>query len=185
MARFLETRLPAREELWRVLGLVVFVVFSWSIVGFLYQLPAILLFMNFGDILGTLSYRLAFALLESLLVVAVLALLSALLPPAALKRGFAHKAFLIILTAAVASTLFEDYYPVWMLSDPGPAPYRPAAACVGVSGLVLAVLLLLMRLRPELGGAIDSILRRTSLFAYVYIPLGGLSLILVALRVLV
>jgi hypothetical protein len=185
MSRFISARLPTRVEAWQVLGLVAFVVFSWTIVGFFYQIPSIRLFMDFSGILAVLSYRLAFALLESILVTGVLVLLAALLPAAAFKRGFAYKAFLLILTGVVASLLFERYYTVGGLFYSGAAPsYRPAALFAALCILMLVVLLLLVRMDLRMRRAILAIVDRISLFAYLYVPLGMVAVLVVILRIL-
>lgn len=184
MRELLRVRLPGFAEMWQIFGLVDFIVFGWSVGGFLYQLPSVRFFMSFGDIVAILSYRLAVALLESLAVVGALLVLSAVLPPAALKRGFVYKACLVVLTAVVASQLFERYYTIGALLYPDPAPFRLAIIFSGLCCLMLAVLLSLMHINPRWRRPVLSIVDRTSVFAYIYLPLGLVGLLVVMVRIL-
>ncbi len=184
MPHFLSRRLPSRAEVQYLFGLLAFIVFGWSIVGFLYQLPSLRLFLGLGEIVGVLGYRMAFALLECILTTLLLVLLSVLLPSATLQKGFAYKTAILVLTAVVASLLLETYYVPAVLFAPGPAPYAPAYIIGGLSCLLLVVLLLLAHVDPRLRRGILAVLDRTSLFAYLYVPLGILGVVIVAVRLI-
>ena len=113
----IRTRLPSGHEILLVFGVVAFAVFGWSIRGFLYKLPAFTLYFGAGANLAVLAYMMAFALLESVLVVGFLVALSAILPSGWLRSGFAYKAFLIVVVATAAMILFEGYYQASFFKD--------------------------------------------------------------------
>jgi len=51
---WLTQRLPSQQDLRVVFSITIFIIFSWSIRGFLYQLPSYLLRLDLIDILGCL-----------------------------------------------------------------------------------------------------------------------------------
>jgi len=65
---FFKERLPSNADMFTVLGVVVFIVHSWSVRGFLFKLPSFMLYLSVWDILSVFSYMMAFALLEAMLV---------------------------------------------------------------------------------------------------------------------
>ena len=65
---FIKKRLPERNEFYAVLGIVIFVVFGWSMRGFLYEVPSFINYFRVGQILAIFAYMMGFALLESFLV---------------------------------------------------------------------------------------------------------------------
>jgi hypothetical protein len=181
----IQARLPARRDILLVFGVVLFVVFGWSIRGFFYKLPAFSLYFGVGANLAILSYMMAFALLESVLVTGLLVLLSALLPAGWLKSGFAYKGFLIILVSTIAMILFQGYYSSNFLKDilagqtyPFPPFLRGAIGSV----LALAALLWLFHWKPQLQRYVLDVVERLSLFTYIYVPLGIIGLLVVLVR---
>ncbi len=180
-----EARLPVRRDVLLVFGVVLFAVFGWSIRGFLYKLPAFSLYFGLGANLAVLSYMLAFALLESLIVTAVLTLAASLLPSGWLKAGFAYKSFLIILVSTIAIILFEAYYRSDFLKDIlAGYTYMFPPFLVGLFGSVLALtgLLWLFHRYQRLQRYAIYAVEQISLFTYIYVPLGLIGLVVVMLR---
>src|SRR5512143_537006 len=97
---FLSRRLPDRRAFLLVYGGVVFIVYSWALRGFFYQLSSFILYHSVGDILAIFAYMMALALLESVAAMAVLLLAAILLPEAWFRQGFAYKAFLAMLVSS-------------------------------------------------------------------------------------
>src|ERR1700690_3428309 len=104
------SRLPIKGEILSVFNVVLFVVFGWSVRGFLFVLPSFLLYFRLGDILAILFYMLGFALIESLFLTGGLLVGSLLLPAKWFKIGFGYKGFLIILVARMGLILFQCYF---------------------------------------------------------------------------
>ncbi len=169
----------------QVFGIVLFVVFGWSIRGFFFKVPAFALYFGIGTDLAVLCYMFAFALFESLLVTGALIALASLLPQRSLRDGFAYKSFLIILVATAAMIAFENYYRVGyfkdiMAGDDSSIP--PFVIGVVTSILSLAVLLWLFHIKPRLQKYAAFIMEQFSVFMYIYVPLGLLGLIVVIVR---
>jgi hypothetical protein len=179
------SRLPARREVIGVFGVVLFVVFGWSIRGFLYKVPAFSLYFGLGADLAILCYMFAFALLESLLVTGCLLLLAAILPSRLLKQGFSYKGFIIVFVATIAMIVFEGYYKVDFFKDimGGDDSSIPpfVIGCI-VSIIVLAGFLWLSRLQPRLQKIVQAVVDQLSIFTYIYVPLGLIGLLVVIIR---
>ncbi len=178
-------RLPARAEALQVFSVVLFAVFGWSIRGFLYKIPSFTLYFGLASNLAILCYMLAFALLESALVMGFLLLLSVVLPSQWFKQGFAYKGFVLILVAAVASIVFENWYRVdffkdIMAGDTSSIP--PFVIGVVVTILALSALLWAFRARPWLQKMSRLVMEQLSIFTYIYVPLGVLGLAVVLFR---
>ncbi len=179
------TRLPTRRDVLLVFGVVLFSVFGWSIRGFLYKLPAFTLYFGLGANLAVLCYMFAFALVESLLVTAVLVLLGTLLPSGWLKSGFAYKGFLIVLVASAAVILFENYYRADFLKDMlAGYTYMFPPFIVGLMGsvLLLAALMWLFHRYQRLQRYALYAVEQISLFTYIYVPLGLIGVVVVLVR---
>ncbi len=185
LLHLVQTRLPARRDMLLVFGVVLFAVFGWSIRGFLYKLPAFSLYFGLGANLAVLSYMLAFALLESLAVMALLILLGAALPSGWLRAGFAYKGFLVVLVASVAMIVFDGWYRTGFLKDILAGYTYPIPPFIG--GLVAAIaalgaLLWLFHRYERLQGYAVYVVEQISLFTYIYVPLGIIGLIVVLVR---
>jgi hypothetical protein len=105
-------RLPTRVEILYVFGGVVFVIYSWAIRGFLYQLSSLRLYHTLGEIFGVFSYLMAFALIESLIIMGGLILMGFILPGKWFREGFAYKGFITTLVAGIAMIKLH-YLPVF------------------------------------------------------------------------
>jgi len=188
LSQSIQTRLPARRDAFLVFGVVLFAVFGWSIRGFFYKLPAFSLYFGLGANLAILSYMMAFALFESVVVTGALVLIGALLPSGWLRSGFAYKGFLIVLVTTVAMILFEGWYRADFLKDLLAGQTYPVPPFIwGAVGsvLVLALLLRLFRWKPRLQQYALDMVERLSLFTYIYVPLGIIGLVVVIVRNLV
>lgn len=185
IAHSFRSRLPGTREMLKVFGVVLFAVFGWSIRGFLFKIPAFTLYFGLGTNLAILCYMFAFALFESVLVIAVLVLLAGLLPARFMKDGFAYKAFLIVLVATIAMIVFEGYFKVEYFKDimaGNESSIPPFAAGVVVSLASLFGLLWLFRVKPALQRLALYVVEQFSVFTYIYVPLGLVGLIVVIAR---
>jgi hypothetical protein len=173
---FLARRLPGRQDVLYALGGVVFVIYTWALRGFFYQLSSFLLFHSLGDILAIFAYMMALALLESILAMAALLGLAVVLPPVWFRNGFGYKAFLTLLVAGAGAVALEHYLTKSMTE---------AALLYGGLGLALLALvglILFFEYAPRLKGLLLNGLERLQVFTYLYVPIGVLSLLVVFIR---
>jgi hypothetical protein len=122
-----------------VFAIVVWLIYSWTILLFLWKLPNWLYFLDKGEILISLAYALAVNLLESLAVLGVLALLAALLPPAWLLDRFVARGSALAI-AGLGWTMFLAYH--FRLAEDFhrllPAPWGVPLMAVSIAAAVFA-----------------------------------------------
>jgi hypothetical protein len=129
------------------------------------------------------SYQMAFAFMESLLVMAVLLALSVLLPAGLLRRGFAYKG-LLVLAAGCAAAVFLQYSYVsesFAFEGPGRGVFwaKVAAGALVFLGLYAASFRS-MRVKKALTWLAEQI----SVMLFVYLPLDVVGLLVVSFRLL-
>ena len=172
----IQKRFPRRYDLLAVFGVAVFVCYSWTLLGFLNKLSSFLLYFTLGEIANILAFMMAFALVESLVLTAILILLSAILPSGWLREGFASKGFVIVIIATVTSILFQN-----ILEDNFPHPLVLLLFILIPIGVAVA-LIALVRSAPKIHSLINNIQDRVLIMLFVYVPLGVLSLMFVLYR---
>lgn len=174
--RRLYKRLPAPNEINLVLGVIIFAVHTWSVRSFLYRIPSFLLYTNPFEIFSIFCYMMAFALLESLIVMMGLLLLAAVLPGHWLKEGFAYKGFVIILACASAS--------IWLQGNVN-NQFPPKALLYTLMLIVFLGILIFLWLvykLPSLQRFVLMLEDRIAIMRYVYVPLGLLGIVVVVIR---
>jgi hypothetical protein len=174
--KILTNRLPKRTEIELVLGFLLFAVFTWSVRGFLSELPSFLLYYNLGDIFGVFSYMMAFALLESLIIMGLLLFIAFVFPEKWLCQKFAHKATALVLVSGGAMIYFQNILTFQLPS------LKELALGVGIPFLTLIVLLYFLVNNQRLQSVFDNILERFRIFSYIYVPLGLIGFFLVIVR---
>lgn len=175
----IQKRFPRRYDMLAVLGIAVFVCYSWTLLGFLFKLSSFVLYLTLVEIAHILAFMMAFALVESLFVTAVLVLLSVILPSGWLREGFAFKGFIILLIATATSILFQN-----ILDENFPHPLVLLLFVLIPIGLAVASITL-VRSAPKILSLIHNIQDRVLIMLFVYVPLGVLSLLVVLYRNLV
>jgi hypothetical protein len=185
IAKWITSRLPERKELREVFNVVLFSVFGWSIRGFLFKMPSFLLYFGLKNNLAILCYMLAFALIETLIVTGVLALISMLLPARVLRKGFAYKGFLTILVASIALILFQGFSQVNFFKDVEASNYSsvpPLVVGLVVAVAALVVLFWIFQRWPRFQKYLLTLVEQFGVFTYIYVPLGLIGLVVVIIR---
>jgi hypothetical protein len=181
----IKKRFPKRSEILSIFNVLLFVLFGWSIRGFLFEIPAFLLYMGLGDITAILFYMMAFALLETIFFTIGLVILSTLLPSNWLKNGFAYKGFLIILVATIGCILFQGYYKIGFFQNLIKNDYsvlQPLWVGLITSFIGLYVLFWLFNNKPQLQKYLLILIEQFSIFGYIYFPLGVIGILVVFFR---
>lgn len=172
----LRKRFPSRSEAFTVFGIVVFVVHSWSVRGFLYLLPSFLLDYGLGEIFSIFGYMMAFALFESLLVLSGLLALSLVLPVRWFREGFVYKSLLTVTVATISFIVIQSF-----LKDVVPT-LQELALIASLSLLTWVGLLVLSHNFKPSQNVLFSIADRLSIMTYLYVPLGVTGFLTVLLR---
>ena len=81
-------RLPEPQAILQVYAVIAFMLSAWTSVAFLWRLSTWLLTLNIGEIFTIFSYAMLTNLLESLIMLLILLVVSALLPPRFLRDDF-------------------------------------------------------------------------------------------------
>jgi hypothetical protein len=181
----LRERMPVRTEILSAFNIVLFVVFGWSIRGFLFVLPSFLLYFRLGDISAILFYMLAFALLESIFLTGLLVISSMVFPSNWLKLGFGYKSFLIIFVATIGLIFYQGYYKYGfldMLIKDNYSALQPLFICLIVCVITLFALFWLFNNQSRFKHSLLIFIEQFGVFAYIYIPLGLIGIIVVVVR---
>jgi hypothetical protein len=166
-------------EILYVFGGVVFVNYSWSIRGFLYQFSSLRLYHTLGEIFGVFSYLMAFALIESLIIITGLVLIGFILPGKWFKEGFAYKGFITTLVTGIA--LIKLHFYLFSLNYAMP-PMNVIYLGTAITIFGLISLIWIFQSFPQLQRFLLALQERLQIFTYLYIPLGILGLTVVVLR---
>jgi len=164
--KIIRKRLPPKNEIILVFGVIIFAVHSWSIREFLYKIPAFVLYYSIGDIYSIFSYMMAFALLESAVVTALLVACAWILPSKLLREGFAYKGFLAILVLSILSIWLQGVLTL---------QYPANSLLLTSSGIAVAAFVLLVFLFQKIGFLQKIALNfadRLGIMSYLYVPLG-------------
>ena len=177
LSDFLQPHLPDRTEMLLVLSTAAFLVFTWSMRALFFNFPAFLLSYKLGEILVIAAYMLATALLETLLVTFVLIAVAAILPRKLFREGFSYKASFFLIAFGAISIHMQ------FVMTNQPKPDFLILELVRALALWIAPVLLTYFVTPVRKFVLD-LLDRLTIFSYIYLPLGLLSLLVVTFRLL-
>jgi hypothetical protein len=172
-------RLPQRKDILYVYGGVVFAIYSWAIRGFLMQLSSLRLYHTLGEIVAIFAYVMAFALIESLVLMSSLIIAGIILPGKWFREGFAYKGFVTVLVAGIAMITLQSY--LFSLNYEIP-PMEVIYLGLGITLILLISLLWSFQNMPQLQTFSLAVQERLHIFIYFYIPLGLVGLAVVVLR---
>lgn len=174
--QILENRFPHKNEIISVLGVSVFVCHSWSIRGFLNDLPSLLLYYRLPEILVVFAYMMAFAFLESLLITAGLAFAGGILPSRWLRNGFAYKGLIFVAVGSIGAYVLQKNLRYEF----------PSIQMLALNLVIPLVLIAFLIAASHLWGPLRKVLLdiqdRLSIMLYIYVPLGLVSIVVVVFR---
>jgi hypothetical protein len=180
----IQSRLPSRQQLLPVFAIFVFFGFSWALYRMFWYVPSWLEYLSFWKVLTIAAYVLAYALVESILMLGLLLLFSLLFPARIFKKNYVALgsclAALISLGAVLLQRKINLVYrlELWQL-----AAYPLALFMVLI--LVTFLLSWLFERIPVLLRLVNSAAERMTIFTYLYVPLSLLCVILVLARNLI
>jgi len=177
----LRARLPSQNQVFLVFSVIVFVVFSWTLIREFFQVPSWLKYMVLGDILVITAYILAFALFESLLVLGFLLMLSVVFPVQIFRDYFIAQGCTLVSVAGLGAVMLQENISLVYHLKVTELIYYPLFILLGIVILVFALAFVFDRLSflPRL---IATIADRMTVFTYLYVPLGLIALVIVILR---
>ena len=168
--------MPPAQQIAAVYGVIVLIVYGWTLYWFAWKLPSWLYFLNLNEILVSLAYSLAVNFIESLIVLAVPFLVSLILPPTWFRDHFeALGTFLVILLLVAVQRYLSA-----IITIQGFPPGLARSAILYVAGIVVLVFLA-SRIKFFLK-VMEVIANRAVIFLYILIPLSFISLLVVFIR---
>lgn len=169
-------RLPGRQEMVLVFIGCVFVIHVWAFVNMFYTIPAWLLRMNMGQLIGSSAYVLSFALMESCLVWGFLLLLALILPKTLLRKQFVAQSIGLVLISAFFSIVLHFNYAFLVTRR----IFIPLLAACFIA-LVLVVLFWIGR-SERFDRVTRAILERLSVLSGIYLFFDAIAVLIVLAR---
>jgi hypothetical protein len=173
-------RFPRWAQIIPVFGVIVLVIYTWTLMWFFWEVPSWLYYLRTGEILSLLAYAFATNLAESLAVLCGPLLLALLLPRKWFSDVFVARGAAVSL-AGLGCAIFlaqqftdKNAYPSFWLKVPTLAA---VAAAIGVIAYLCGRIRLVRTV-------LEAIADRVSIFAYIAAPLGVISLVVVGVRLL-
>jgi hypothetical protein len=165
-------RLPKLEAIYPVYGVIVTLIYGWSVYRFIWKFPSWLKFLVPGEIVTAAFYTLVSDLFESLLILAVLILFAFVLPGKWMRENFIFRGGLSALSVlglfiglAYFNVTLEQVSKYWFWA---------------LVGFVL-LHILFGKIHPLQTG-IEKLADAASIFLYLTVPLSMLSLLVVLFR---
>ena len=177
-------KLPTRQELLPVFAVFVFFGFSWALYRLFWYIPSWLEYLNIAKILAIVAYVLAFALLESLALTLGLVVFSLFFPARFFKDKFTLQGASLAALISLAGVLLQRKINLVYRLELWQLVVYPLAFLLLLIVAVLVFSYLFERL-PFLSRLVSGIADRLTVFAYLYLPLSLLGLVVVLLRNLI
>jgi hypothetical protein len=166
-------RVPDTNQFLPVYGLIVMLVYGWSLYQFIWNLPSWLKFLTLGEIGSVLAYTIVTDLAESLLILMGLIIVSVILPKKWFRddfivRGGGSVLYLLILFMVIARNT---------------TPYEQLVSKYAIRGLIdFSFLQLMLGEIRLLRKIVSELADRSTIFLYLSIPSSALALIVVLIR---
>lgn len=153
-------------------GIIVLIVYGWTIISFFWKLPSWQMFITLGEILVILAYTLVVNLLESLAVLCLPVFLSIVLP-----KKWYYDSF--ITRSSILTILGLGYmmYFAQRVSSVNPYPVSLVRTTPWVFCVLLLATFTLDRIAP-LRRFVEGFADRSVIFLYLSIPFSLLSLLI-------
>jgi hypothetical protein len=172
-------RMPDWGQVAQVYGVIVLMVYGWTILSFLWKLPSWRIFLTVNEIFDVLAYSVVINLLESLAVLCLPVLMSLALP----KKWFCDSFTVRGSSLAILGLGYMMYF-AWHFNIKGDYPGLLLRATPWIFCAILLLMFVVDRIIP-LRRAIEGFADRATIFIYISIPLSLLSLLVFVFRLVV
>jgi hypothetical protein len=172
-----EHRATNKQKIIYVFATCMFSIHVWSIIIFLKELPALILRMNAWDVIGSLSYTLLFALVESLIILFVLMLVSVILPRNLFRKKFVGISAMIIFVNSlwlILAHLNEKTISLW---EP-----KQFIVWIGLYLISMAISYLVIQFSAPIEKILVLIAERITPLSFLYLFVDMLSLFIILIR---
>ena len=175
------SKIPSRQEILPVFSLILFIVFSWTIYRMLFQIPSWLYSHTKSGIFSLAAYVFAFAFFESIILLLFILILNFVLPRYLFRDLFVAQSSLVIVASAIWALVVQ--FQRESLAD-FDLPQLFAWLFLYLLSLLLitVVFYVLLRRFERAKMVIETIADRMVVFAWLYVPVGLVSLVIVIVR---
>jgi hypothetical protein len=174
-------RIPSRAQLLPVYGVIVLILYSWTLLWFFWKVPAWLYYLNAGDMLMALAYSLATNFAESLVVLCAPLILALALP-----RRWFYDVFVARGAALAIAGLGYLMFLAYQFKEKSAYPALSLQAwTILLAAALIAMVVYLFGRIAVLRKALEVIADRVAIFPYILVPLSIVSLLVVLVRSLV
>ena len=178
------SKIPTRRESLPVFSLILFIVYSWTIYRMLFQIPSWLYSHSKTGIFFLAAYVFAVALIESLLLFGIVLLINLILPRRIFRDQFIVQGSLMVIACTIWALILK-----FQSDNSGSKDFLEVSAWILIfllSLLLLAVVSsFLMQRYPRGKTVLEAIADRMIIFAWIYVPVGLVSLAIVLVRNLI
>lgn len=180
LAKLFAGRLPDRQSILGVYSVIVFLVYSWTLITSFYKLPSWMFYLTIGQIASVYAYAFSVDLLESILALAVVLFLDLTLFLALKNREeFQSRSILFVLVVLISSILrsilFKSY-------DDIQSFLSGELTWWAITFLLALITAIAVPQNKWIRKVIESAAERTTIFLYIYLPLSLVSLVTVFIR---
>jgi len=172
-----KSRFPSRADTWLTFSSILFLVNVWTIVTVLWTVPSMILSRTIWEMIGIISYSLAFALFESILFLIGLIVLAVLLPKKFLRNNFIAMGSLAALLATlgmVFAHIYGEDFGIW--------PFREFGQFLLILIGIILVSWVLIYLFTQLASILKSIANLLTTLSSVYLVVDILAVIVILIR---
>jgi len=172
-------RLPDWQSIIGVYATAVFVIYGWMLFRSFWKVPSWMFFLSLGEILSVYAYSFVVAFIESMVVLAVLILVGFVLPAGWWNDRFTSLGmiWLIVVEGSIMLRLYEIRAPAFWEEF----VYNQGAWWATTLALALVLSLVVSRIN-WLRKGFELFAERLVVFLYFYMPITGISFLVVILR---
>ncbi len=180
LPKLLAGRFPDIQNILGVYAVIVFLIYSWTLITSFYMLPSWLFYLSIGQILSMYAYFFSINLVESILVlVGILLLEFTLFYPLKNKDEFQSRSILTVFALLVSTMTRLLLYKNTETSEAFLSGELTWWVLILLPGILFAVLI---SKNKRLRSAIEAIAERVSILLFLYTPLSLISLLVVIIR---
>jgi hypothetical protein len=178
MLKSIASRLPNTENLRLVYSLSALIAYAWMFLAFFYYVPGYIMFLDLWEILGLLSYSVAGALLESLLILFVPLLFALMIPQ--MRHDFISYGGMIVilwdmwimLALTLLAVILDQYTLTWMI-------------WLGLIILPVMLSAILIMRAPKFKNLLRGIADRASILLFIFLPASLIGFAIIGIRLIV
>ena len=178
------SKIPTRREFLPVFSLILFIAYSWTIYRMLFQIPSWLYSHSKTGIFFLAVYVFAVALIESLLLFGFVLFVSLIMPRRIFRDQFIAQGSLVVIACTIWALILK-----FQSESSGSRDLIEVSAWILIfllSLLLIAVVSsFLMQRYPRGKSMLEAIADRMIIFAWIYVPVGLVSLAIVLVRNLI